>query len=133
VIPALVKEPWSEEAGRALARALADGGPDVRAEVEQGAAELFRVPGLGWIVMRIEEHLSGRRELVIVAAVNLERRELAAAATLPGLIALARAQEVHSIRVHSARPGMGRLLERFGFRAVERVYRLEIGDGRAVQ
>jgi len=114
----LYKLAWSDVVESVLRPVLGDDVPVVRGEVERGISELFQVDDRGYLVTRIEDYDSFR-EFVIVAAVGHGTD-----AVLPKLIGLAQGNGIDRIRVHSNRPGMGRLLRGYGFTELHRVYQL---------
>jgi len=92
--------------------------PEILAEVEQGQAEAWRIDGgKAYMVTRIESGTQGH-ELVVVCFEGRSLRQYA-----EHIIDKARAAGCGSIRYHTDRPGMGRMLERFGFEVAETVYR----------
>lgn len=113
---------WSEEAARGLAEAMGMDAAEIEADVRAGRAELWRIDDHGWVVTRMECSTSGR-ELVLVAGQGRGLHQVVSDAQR-----IARAAGAASIRIHSARRGMGRMLARLGFEAVETVYRWR--DGR---
>lgn len=119
---------WNDQAAQALAGAA--GSPEelaeVGKEVETGDAQLFQFEGKphGYLVLRLEETPTGRRELVLVLGAGSGAREL---------IALAKdwANQVgaDSIRTHVSRPGLIRLYERQGFEQAHVVMTWSPSDG----
>ena len=99
-------------------------GHDYRADIEKGRCQLWRVnPGRLFIITRIED-----RELVVCCAAG---RGMVAAAVY--LLAAAMNQGLTSVRFHSRRPALARLMRKAGFPfvAVERcgdetVYRMGV-------
>lgn len=111
----------ADEIGASIARAAGDDLPEILNEIRQGIAEAWKVDGgTAWMVTRIERH-DGGRELVVVCLEGAGLDHLA-----PQIIEQARIGGIASIRVHSSRPGMGRMLARHGLREVERIYRVAI-------
>lgn len=98
-----------------LAPAMGGDADLIVAEVEAGAAKLLAYPDGSRIVVRLET--GEPSELVIVAGAGcgaLEKVEaLASMADRQGW----------SVRFHTRRPALGRLLGRLGFIESERVYR----------
>ncbi len=114
----IVKAPWSEMAEQALAPALGEDLLEIRRQVEAGVAELFHVQGHGFLVTRIEECAGLPPELVLVAGSGQGLDDVVRA-----FLEIARNNGIGSVRAHSRRPGMARMLGRHGFDEVERVYR----------
>lgn len=91
---------------------------DIAAEVQAGQAEAWRLnSGMAYMVTRIEEASQGR-ELVVIAFEGRNLRHL-----VPGIISQARAVGCRSIRYHTTRRGLERMLRAFGFGEAERVHR----------
>lgn len=108
----LIQRPWNPTAASGLSSALGDDLPMIADEIKAGRAALYEVPGRGWMVFRREGS-----ELVCIAA---EGRGL-----LPVFAAIVEQTNAQTVRVHSSRAGMGRMLAPLGFREAERVYRME--------
>lgn len=102
----------TDEDREILAPALGDDADAVAAEVEAGAARLLVYPDGSRIVLRLEGD-----ELVVVAGAGGDAMgkvgELCEMADSRGW----------SVRFHTKRPALGRLLGRLGFHESERVYR----------
>lgn len=99
-----------------LAPALGGDGEQIAAEVAAGTARLIRYPDGSRIVARLERDASGA-ELVIVAGAGRDA---------PGKVAALVAEAERrgwSVRFHTRRPALGRMLSRLGFSESERVYR----------
>lgn len=91
--------------------------PVILTEIEQGECEAWRVDqGKAYMVTRIEHP-----ELVVVCLEGRGLRQIA-----PDIIARARRLGLRSIRFHTSRPGMGRVMQAFGFTEAERVYRTRL-------
>jgi hypothetical protein len=94
---------------------------DIRADVQAGAAAAWRInEGDAWMICR-PEVFEDRQELVVMV---FQGRNLRAVA--PDIIALAKGAGYGSIRFHTRRPGMIRMLSAFGFTEAERVYKAEL-------
>lgn len=107
---------FDSAAAAALAEVLGDDLPAIARECLDGTSELFHLRGYGWLVTRTEVRPGGD-ELVIVAAAGKGTAEV-----LPVLQQIARKNNCATMRAHSRRPGMARLLKRYGFTERERVY-----------
>ena len=110
----LERRPWSADIEARLNRALGDDAEIIRNQCETRKADVWEVSGRGLFVLRMEG-----AELVVVAA---QGRGLVEA--LAKIIAHLRPD---SVRVHSSRVGMGRLLKKLGFQYAETVYRWKNG------
>lgn len=99
-----------------LAPALGDDAEEVAADVAAGAARVVRYRDGSRAVLRLEVTPTGRRELVLVAGAGQGYRDKVAA-----LVAEADRQG-WSLRAHTSRPGIGRLLAGLGFTETERIY-----------
>lgn len=94
---------------------------DIRADVMSGAAAAWRInQGDAWMICR-PEVFEDRRELVIMVFQGRGLRTVA-----PDIITLAKGAGYQSIRFHTQRPGMIRMLAAFGFIEAERVYKAEL-------
>jgi hypothetical protein len=100
----------------ALAGAMGDDADEIAAQVNSGMATLIVYPDESRIVLRLEP-LDEGHELVIVAGAGQ-----GAAAKVEELrdTAIARGW---TVRFHSRRPALGRMLAGLGFTESERVYR----------
>jgi hypothetical protein len=102
-----------------IARAAGGDLVEILEEIRQGNAEGLCINGgEAWMVTRIERTAQGR-ELVVMCLEGAGLDQLA-----PQIADLGRRLKVNSLRAHSARPGMGRMLARHGWQEVERVYRV---------
>lgn len=99
-----------------LAEAMGDDAEQIAAEVAEGHAHLMRYRDGSRIVARIERDLNGT-ELVIVAGAGRD-----APGKVAELVGLADSRG-WSVRFHTKRPALGRMLSRLGFHESERVYR----------
>lgn len=99
-----------------LGEAMGDDAEQIAAEVAEGHSHLMRYPDGSRIVARIERDASGA-ELVIVAGAGRD-----APGKVAELVALAE-RKGWSVRFHTRRPALGRMLARLGFHESERVYR----------
>ncbi|WP_163557153.1 hypothetical protein [Halomonas sp. NO4] len=98
-----------------LAPALGDDAETVAAEIEAGASRLVRYDDGSRIVLRLEPRPE-RPELVIVGGAGEDA---------PGKVAAIvehAERQGWSVRFHTRRPALGRLLARLGFTEIERVY-----------
>lgn len=100
-----------------LRPALGDDADTIIGEVEQGLATLLRYSDGSRIITRLEEYPEQAPELVIVAGAGAGAPEKVA-----DLVAVADRQ-AWTVRFHTRRPALGRLLAPLGFHESERVYR----------
>ena len=110
------KVAWSDQAEKALARALGADMPEIRSQVKSGVCELWRYLDGGYLVTRLEVCQTGT-ELVIVASGVKSGAE-----KLRWWLDLAKVRG-WTVRVHSSRPGMQPFLKKAGFATAETVYR----------
>ncbi|MFP3343519.1 hypothetical protein R0J87_13520 [Halomonas sp. SIMBA_159] len=98
-----------------LAAAMGDDAEEIKAQVASGAASLLRYADGSRIVLRLEASAVGQ-ELVIVAGAGAGAREKVAE-----LCDMATGRG-WSVRFHTKRPALGRMLEGLGFTEKERVF-----------
>ena len=111
------KVAWSDDAAKALSRALAGDLQEIKKQVDDGHCELWRYSDGGYCVTRVEVSVLGEHELVIVAS-GVKR----GAEKLAEWLEFAN-RRGWSMRIHSDRLGMKKFLEKKGFRVTETVYR----------
>lgn len=112
---------WNEEAERGLRDTLRDDGPELARQVNEGIAELYLIDGETYMLTRVDAVEGGPRELVVCCMQGRNVRQIT-----PWIIDLAAANGIDSIRYHTQRPALQRMVAKFGFRELERVYRLEL-------
>ena len=106
---------WSAEAEAGLSIALDGCADQYRQEVNQGAAQLYRIGGESWAVLRIEQQ-AGNRILVLCLYQGKNAVEYCRY-----LMKCAASQGVEYMRVHSKRRGIGRcLIDLLGFQIAEK-------------
>lgn len=116
------KVQWCGEAATSLKNALGHYLGFVAAEVKAGDASLWRVPGHGYLVTRLETFNDGK-ELVLVAFEGKNVGEVVKHVT-----AICKNQpDIKKIRFHTAHPEnvVSRLVNKWGFKREETVYYLE--------
>ncbi len=99
-----------------LGPALGEDAAQIAAEVAAGIARVIRYRDGSRIVIRLEHDANGA-ELVIVAGAGRD-----APGKVAALVEQARGRG-WSVRFHTRRPALGRMLARLGFTESERVYR----------
>lgn len=105
---------WSAEAEAGLNIALDGCADQYRQEVNQGAAQLYKIGGESWAVLRTE-HQAGSRILVLCLYQGKNAVEFCRY-----LMKCAEAQGIEFMRVHSKRRGIGRwLIDLLGFQIAE--------------
>lgn len=112
---------WTPHAARALGEALGADAAEIGRQVREGFAQCYVADCGAHLVTRVEQIEAQAPELVIVA---MQGRGVHAVAQ--PIIDSARAQGIGSIRFHTARPALGRMVRRWGFFELERVYRLDL-------
>lgn len=110
------KAAWSAEVEQKLAPVLREYLPAIRDNVESGKNQLWIVNSTLHLVTWMDT-----QELVIVAAAGTGLREFA-----PYLYRAAQQAGATTIRFHTKRPALARLLSEWGFKERERVYAMEV-------
>lgn len=90
----------------------------IHADILNGDAQLFSCPHDTFLVLRIEEN-----ELVVVACVGQ-----GGIAIMETVIELARVNGLETVRLHTARIGLPRLIKQFNPVEIERVYRVYVNE-----
>lgn len=104
----------------ALDEALGADASLVFSEIKTGVCALWELNhGQVYMVTRGED-----AQCVIVALAGCELHEVA-----QNIIDAVTASGFESLRFHTKRPGLGRMLERYGFSELERVYSLDLTGG----
>lgn len=108
----------SELPENAITEAFGSDAGFIRREIESGSCALWRLNrGQVYMVTRGEG-----AECVIVALEGVGLHDVA-----PDIIASVKRSGFESIRFHSKRPALCRMLKRYGFQERERVYELSLG------
>lgn len=115
------KVAWSDEAAKALDRALGCDLQEIKRQVDQGRCELWRYFDGGYCVTRVEVSLVGTCELVLVAS-----GVTGGAEKLADWLGFA-SQRGWTVRAHSERRGSKKFLMKQGFEVSEIVYRWKNG------
>lgn len=102
-----------------VAKAAGDDAPALKARVKSGGAEFFKLGRCYFVTF--EEHSDKGRELVVACCEGQGAKE---ATTV--LYQLAKAKNYRSIRFHTKRKGLGRLVSHLNFKPVETVYKVEL-------
>jgi len=115
---------WSDEAEQGLGRTLQDDGLLLKTLVNQQQAQLWRIDssnGRSWMITRIEPVINSKPELVVCCYCGCDLPVV-----VERIISSAQQQGIGSIRYHTQRKGLNRLLRLFGFTERERVYNRSI-------
>ena len=107
---------WRPEAERGLDQTLRNDTEALKTQVNSGIAELWHIDGHSWMISRVEDY-GDKKELVICCYQGKDLLTIG-----EEIIKAAKQQGLHSIRFHTQRKGLNRLLKPFGFRYLETVY-----------
>lgn len=110
---------------------------DLAEDILNDKASLFNIykgrDMIGSFVLRQEHHPGGGSEIVIVAAGGRYPGQSLYKLITPWIEQIAANAGAQSLRGHTKRAGVGRLMENAGFAPVETVYRKEVQYGRRIQ
>jgi len=130
VIVKAVKKPYDEKTHRVLLDKLNTfvGIDHLIDRINRNEIELYEVYAddsfLGMFLSRIEKLLDGERELVILHASAIERPKVALTSVLDYMFdKVARDHGLKSLRVHSDKKGLDRIMEAHKYKFQEAVYR----------
>lgn len=108
---------WTDEAERGLSETFGFDREAIIEGVQAGTLECWRINGgKAWMVTRIEQ-----RELVVCCLQGSGLARLA-----PVIYRIAQRNGLRAIRFYTRRPGLARMLKRYGFVAAETMYRCEV-------
>lgn len=110
--------PWSDEAETGLNEVLGGDKHIIKDQVENGIAELWSLNGDGYLITRIEEE---RGELVIMCFQGKNAKTM-----VQECMTAADKQGLKTIRFHTQRPALKRLLKGFAPKESETVFRIEL-------
>ena len=113
-----VKERWSDEAAAVLKPAMCGDDEIIIEQVTSGIAELFKIPGYGFIITRIEGS-----ELVLMCAAGRGGIDVMAA-----IDQMAAANGLKTVRLHSRRRGMERYIKKAGYKLMEKVFYKQVAE-----
>jgi len=119
----IVREQWSTEAVHGLGETLRDCEDLLREQVESGAAELWRIEDHSWMITRTEYFTKRKPELVVCCYKGCDLN-----AVTQVILDTAIQQDFGSIRYHTRRKGLNRLVENLGFEFMETIYHKQIED-----
>jgi len=111
------RKPWSDDAEQGLGETLRDDVELLRDQVAQGVAELWRVDGHSWMITRVEPIPNRRPELVVCCYKGRDLNRVT-----QYLMKAAIKQGFGSIRYHTRRKGLNRLVADLGFEFMETIY-----------
>ncbi len=120
MIEIILHSQWLHNATAGLSHALRGDLPLLKAQVNRGIAQLWEIYsdyGKSWMISRVE-NLKGQHELVICCYQGCDLKNIA-----PLVVESAKRQGFASIRFHTHRKGLNRLIEDLGFDPYETVYR----------
>ena len=115
------RQQWSQEAAEGLGETLRDCEDLLREQVESGAAELWRVEDHSWMITRTEYFPNRRPELVVCCYKGEDLNRVTQA-----ILENALKQGFGSIRYHTRRKGLNRLVQDLGFEFMESIYHKQI-------
>ncbi len=111
------RKPWSEDAVRGLGETLNDCEDLLAEQVKRGVAELWLIDGDSWMITRVE-HFPGRKpELVVCCYKGRNVKEVSRL-----ILKSAIKQGMGSVRYHTKRKGLNRLVQELGFEYMETIY-----------
>ncbi len=111
------RKAWSDEAEQGLGETLRDDMELLRDQVEQGTAELWRVDNHSWMITRIEPIPGRKPEMVVCCYKGRDLNKVT-----QHLMQAALRQGFGSIRYHTRRKGLNRLVSDLGFEFMETIY-----------
>ena len=112
---------WTKQAEQSLGETLRDDADLLKHQVNNSIAELWCINGESWMITRVE-HLPGRKPELVVCC--YKGKDLNTVGDL--ILAQAQIQRFGSIRFHTQRKGLNRLLSKFDFQFLESVYLLTL-------
>jgi len=112
-----VRQSWSDDAEQGLGETLRNDTELLRQQVDSGTAELWRVNDHSWMITRVEPVPGRKPELVVCCYkgrdLNTVTQHIMQAAIKNGF---------GSIRYHTRRKGLNRLVQDLGFEFMETIY-----------
>ena len=115
---------WIDNATAGLSTSVRDDLPVLKAQVNQGIAQLWEINtgnGKSWMISRIERLPNGKKELVICCYAGCDIKTVTAL-----IVDSATVQGFASIRYHTQRQGLNRLLSPYGFTPYETIYHKQL-------
>lgn len=114
---------WVAEATTGLVQALRDDLPILREQVNSGMAQLWQIitaKGESWLITRVEV-IEDQKELVVCCYQGCDVNTVT-----PVIYQCAEEQGFDSIRYHTQRKGLNRLVKTLGFSEHEVIYRKQL-------
>lgn len=108
---------WSEKAKQGLDETLHDCTDLLREQVDTGVAQLWHIGDHSWMITRVERFPDRKPELVVCC---YKGRDLNTVTQI--IMASAINQGFGSIRYHTRRKGLNRLVSNLGFEYMETIY-----------
>ena len=121
---------WLDNATAGLTFCLRDALPILKQQVNAGVAQLWEIhttKGKSWMVSRVEQ-INNTRELVICCYQGCDLETVT-----PIIYHCAAQQGIDSIRYHTHRKGLNRLVIDLGFTPYETVYRKTLKQPQPIQ
>jgi len=121
----IIHKQWIHNATAGLHHALRGDLVLLKEQVKQGIAQLWEINseiGKSWMISRVEEH-NDQRELVICCYEGCDLKTVA-----PIIYKCAECQGFTSIRFHTQRKGLNRLVVDLGFTPYETVYKKQLNN-----
>ena len=115
------REKWREAAVKGLGETLRDCEELLREQVENNIAELWCIDGHSWMITRTEYFPNRQPELVVCCYKGEQVK-----AVTKVIYETAIKQGFGSIRYHTQRPGLNRLVSDLGFEFMESIYHKQI-------
>jgi len=116
-----IRQTWSQEAVEGLGETLRDCEDLLRDQVNRGIAELWQIEDRSWMITRTEVFLNRKPELVVCCykgeQLNAVTQEIMVTAIKNGF---------GSIRYHTQRKGLNRLVQDLGFEFMESIYHKQL-------
>ncbi len=112
---------WTLQAEQGLGETLNDDAELLKQQVNSGIAELWCIDNESWMITRVED-LPGRKPELVVCC--YKGKDLNQVGDL--ILAQSKKQDFGSIRFHTKRKGLNRLLSKFNFQFLESIYLLNL-------
>ncbi|MBX2809390.1 MAG: hypothetical protein KTR20_12245 [Cellvibrionaceae bacterium] len=123
MVEIILHSQWLHNATAGLSHALRDDLPALKQQVNSRVAQLWEITsdhGRSWMISRVEVH-NDQQELVICCYQGCDLKHIA-----PIIYSSAEQQGFASIRFHTQRKGLNRLIVDLGFTPYETVYRKQL-------
>ena len=118
------KIPWNDHAEAGLKLALAGDLHTIKNQVLANICELWRVGDNGYVITRFEtDH---KKELVLVAGEGFKAAGNGYIESVKAFCNIAANAGAETVRIHTDKKGIGRMIKNIGFSEVETIYKLEL-------